>query len=190
VTTSGSNCFHSVLELGPLPSAVPCARLHARAIMREWDLTELCEAAELVVSELVTNAVRASEQLAYLPSIWLTLMIEADEVLIAVWDNNPKPMEYTALDEGELPDPTAAGGRGLFLVEHLTSAWGVHYPEDVIGKVVWGRLRRPDPGHLELEKQQPLPKRVPHHECTAQRIRLLDGMAVLRRVRDGLSRLG
>ena len=135
--------LRNFLELGPLPSAVPCARLHVRAILREWHLAELGETAELVVTELVTNAVRASRQLADRPSIWLALMIETDEVLIAVWDADPKPVEYPTLSRDELPDLTADGGRGLFLVEHLTYDWGVHYPQDVVGKVVWAKLRCP-----------------------------------------------
>ena len=48
------------LPLGALPGATPCARLHARAVLHEWGLDDLAEAAELIVSELVTNAVRAS----------------------------------------------------------------------------------------------------------------------------------
>jgi len=186
---TGSWRLRNFLELRPLPSAVPCARLHVRAIMREWHLSELGETAELVVSELVTNAVRVSQQLAYLPSVWLALMAEADEVLIAVWDANPKPVEYTALGEDELPDPTADGGRGLFLVEHLTSAWGVHYPEGIVGKVLWCRLHCPDLAYLELHGQQQLPKRAPHQEPMAHYVRLIDDLAVLRRVRDGLRQL-
>ena len=46
------------LPLGALPGATPCARLHARAVLHDWGLDELAEAAELIVSELVTNAVR------------------------------------------------------------------------------------------------------------------------------------
>ncbi len=48
------------LPLGALPGATPCARLHARAVLAEWGFDDLAEAAELIVSELVTNAVRAS----------------------------------------------------------------------------------------------------------------------------------
>src|ERR1700749_2446804 len=50
----------SSLPLGALPGATPCARLHARAVLHEWGLAGLAEAACLIVSELVTNAVRAS----------------------------------------------------------------------------------------------------------------------------------
>jgi anti-sigma regulatory factor (Ser/Thr protein kinase) len=49
--------------LGALPNAVPCARLHASLVLAEWGLKALAETAELIVSELVTNAVRASAAL-------------------------------------------------------------------------------------------------------------------------------
>ena len=49
------------LELGALVSAVPCARLHARQVLWEWGvLGSLGESTELLVAELVTNAVKAS----------------------------------------------------------------------------------------------------------------------------------
>ena len=57
---SASWPLSTCLPLGALPGATPCARLHARAVLAEWGLGELAEAAELIVSELVTNAVRAS----------------------------------------------------------------------------------------------------------------------------------
>ena len=48
------------LELGAFPGAVPCARLHARQMLWEWRLTGLSDIAELLISELVTNAVQIS----------------------------------------------------------------------------------------------------------------------------------
>ena len=51
--------LRSYLELGALPTAVPCARLHARHLLWEWGLSEAAADAELLVSELVTNAVKA-----------------------------------------------------------------------------------------------------------------------------------
>ena len=56
--------LRSELELGAFPTAVPCARLHARQVLWEWQLPEHAETAELLVSELVTNAVRACGGLA------------------------------------------------------------------------------------------------------------------------------
>ena len=49
----------SYLELGSLPTAAPCARLHAMMVLWEWDLGALAPTAAVVVSELVTNAVQA-----------------------------------------------------------------------------------------------------------------------------------
>ena len=54
--------LRSSLELGALSSAVPCACLHVRHVLWEWGLTSLAERAELLVSELVTNAVTATGQ--------------------------------------------------------------------------------------------------------------------------------
>jgi hypothetical protein len=51
------------LELGAFPSAVPCARAHVRAVATECGLAHLANAAELLASEIVTNAVQASDQL-------------------------------------------------------------------------------------------------------------------------------
>lgn len=53
--------LRSSLELGALPSAVPCARLHTRLVLAEWRLKTQAETAELLVSELVSNGVQASE---------------------------------------------------------------------------------------------------------------------------------
>src|SRR6266567_2923783 len=50
----------SVLAIAALSTATPCARLHARNLMHEWGLHNQVDTIELVVSELVTNAVQAS----------------------------------------------------------------------------------------------------------------------------------
>src|SRR5262249_56303176 len=51
---------HTYLELGALPTAVPCARLHVKHVLREWQMAQLADPVELVVAELVTNAMQAS----------------------------------------------------------------------------------------------------------------------------------
>ena len=55
----------SYLELGALPTAVPCARLHARHLLWEWGLNGLAADTELLVSELVTNAGAPRGALSY-----------------------------------------------------------------------------------------------------------------------------
>jgi hypothetical protein len=52
--------LRSYLELGALPTAVPRARLHARHVLWEWGLNGVAPDSELLVSELVTNAVKAT----------------------------------------------------------------------------------------------------------------------------------
>jgi anti-sigma regulatory factor (Ser/Thr protein kinase) len=55
--------LQSHLELAALPTAPACARGHVRSVAREWGLSALADDAELLTSELVTNAVQAGERL-------------------------------------------------------------------------------------------------------------------------------
>jgi anti-sigma regulatory factor (Ser/Thr protein kinase) len=122
------------LELGALRGAVPCARLHTRQVLWEWNLSGLDEAAELVVSELVTNAVQASVEAARpalaegepagVPGVWLWLTSDGREVVVKVGDGSPRPPVAAA------PDRDEEGGRGLLLVETLSRAWGYYFPAD------------------------------------------------------------
>ena len=63
----------SSLVLGALPTAVPCARLHARQVLWEWAPPVDIAAAELLVSELVTNGVRAAGAIGGNPPVGLRL---------------------------------------------------------------------------------------------------------------------
>lgn len=126
------------LELAALPSAVSCARGHVRSVAHEWGLAELAETAELLASELTTNAVQASERLriradqAIMPVIRLWLVSDQVSIVIHVWDGNdemPIRKDVSVDDEG---------GRGLLLVESLGSEWGAY--RKASGKVVWVRI--------------------------------------------------
>jgi hypothetical protein len=136
--------LRTFLELGALPTAVPCARLHARQVLWEWHLDALSATAELIVSELVTNAVRASAGLTGsrragrwvpgTPPVRLWLASDRRRVLIRVWDasdRHPAPQH---------PGPEAESGRGLLLVESLSAEWGSYPPERSGGKVVWALI--------------------------------------------------
>lgn len=120
------------LELGALPGAVPCARLHARLMLAEWGLAGLIESAEIVVSELITNAVTATRTLGWMPPppVKLWLLADATQVLIAVWDANPRLPSRS--EAGELTE----GGRGLLLVESLATQWNACPTPHYGGKVV------------------------------------------------------
>jgi anti-sigma regulatory factor (Ser/Thr protein kinase) len=74
--------LRSSLELGALSTAVPCACLHVRHVLWEWGLNSLAESAELVVSELVTNAVDAAGPPGR--TVSLNLAADATRVLIEV----------------------------------------------------------------------------------------------------------
>lgn len=124
--------LRTFLELGAMPSAVPCARLHARQRLWEWNLTRLSECAELVVSELVTNAVAASRAVTPAPPVRLWLLAAPARVLVAVWDAvTQPPVPREAAHDAE-------GGRGLLLVDAMSKQWDWYFPqEDTGGKVVW-----------------------------------------------------
>jgi anti-sigma regulatory factor (Ser/Thr protein kinase) len=127
----------SYLELAALVTAVPCFRLHSRAIAFEWGLTQLAEDIELIVSELVTNAILAARRADYgglaAPVVRLWLASDRRGILIRVWDGSRQmPARQDA-------GPDDDSGRGLMLVECLASQWGAYRAED--GKVVWAMVR-------------------------------------------------
>ena len=122
------------LELGALPGAVPCARLHARQVIWEWGLARLADSVEIIVSEIVTNAVQASRSLEWTHSVRLWLLSDKARVLILVWDANPQPpVRVDADDEAE-------SGRGLLLVETISDQWGSFATRETGGKAVWAAV--------------------------------------------------
>jgi anti-sigma regulatory factor (Ser/Thr protein kinase) len=123
------------LELGALVSAVPCARLHARQVLWEWGIGHLGDSTELVVTELTTNAVRASRELAQAAAVRLWLLSDAAQILILVWDASPRPPVLA--DAGD----EAEHGRGLMLVEAVSEQWGWSARADGGGKFVWAIVR-------------------------------------------------
>src|SRR5580658_1219198 len=106
----------SSLVLGALPTAAGCARLHARQVLWEWGVTVDADIAELLVSELITNGLKASWATAWNPLVWLGMAVSPSSLLIEVWDGNEQP-PMPAEPDGDLPDLDGEGGRGLFLVQ-------------------------------------------------------------------------
>jgi anti-sigma regulatory factor (Ser/Thr protein kinase) len=100
-------------------------------------LKELIEPAELVVSEVVTNAIRAGSGLSALGSpaaeeaVRLWLAATETGLLVLVWDASP------ARPQQQDPGLDAGSGRGLLLVDALTAAWGSFDLAGEPGKVVW-----------------------------------------------------
>ncbi|MFD9037269.1 SpoIIE family protein phosphatase [Streptomyces bottropensis] len=115
------------------PRSVGRAREHARGRLQAWDLEPLIDTAELLVSELVTNALRYGEG-----EIRLRLLL--DRTLVCeVWDAGlVQPRRRRARDTDE-------GGRGLQLVGLLSAAWGSRRTPR--GKTVWFELPLPGGEH-------------------------------------------
>jgi anti-sigma regulatory factor (Ser/Thr protein kinase) len=125
---SGWPLVTEVPPLGALPTAPGTARARVRAAAAAWQLDDdVAEAGELVTSELVTNAVQASNDQAgrplyvdgRLPLIWLRLLSDGTRLIIEVWDTaSGYPQPRPAVED-------ATDGRGLHLVNHLTGRqWG------------------------------------------------------------------
>jgi anti-sigma regulatory factor (Ser/Thr protein kinase) len=127
------------LPLAALPTAPGVARGHVRSVAREWGLAGLAETAALLASELVTNAVQASDRLettAGLRVIRLQVSSDGTALVIHVWDAcEEMPVRQDA-------GPDAVGGRGLLLVETLGKDWGAY--RQARGKVVWVLINLPD----------------------------------------------
>ncbi|WP_058043279.1 SpoIIE family protein phosphatase [Streptomyces roseifaciens] len=107
-------------------STVAEARKFASEQLTAWGLEELGFTTELVVSELVTNAVRH----AYAP-IRLRLIRERSSLICEVSDassTSPRMRRARVTDEG---------GRGLLLVAQLTERWGTRFTAE--GKTIWAQ---------------------------------------------------
>ncbi|MYV53962.1 ATP-binding SpoIIE family protein phosphatase, partial [Streptomyces sp. SID3212] len=109
--------------LEPEDAAPGRARRLARRALARWDLEELSDSVELLISEVVTNAVRYAERPVTLR------LLRTDVLRCEVGDDSPQlPRQRRARDTDE-------GGRGLFLVNRLARRWGATRLST--GKVVW-----------------------------------------------------
>jgi hypothetical protein len=113
-----------------------------------WELDYMDDDAQVIVSELVTNAVMVGPGPVRDPSgltlVAVQVRVQGGALVIEVWDRDPK-----------LPAPRAAGddaesGRGLHLVEAFSSRWGV-WEAETGGKVVWADLDMEKPPAVSLE---------------------------------------
>ncbi|MER6841481.1 SpoIIE family protein phosphatase [Streptomyces platensis] len=110
-------------ELPAEPAAVAKARELATEQLREWGLAELSYATELVVSELVTNAVRHAAGPLHLRLLRdRTLLTEVSDTA-----HTSPHLRHSASDD--------EGGRGLFIVAQLVPRWGTRYTP--YGKTIW-----------------------------------------------------
>ncbi|MFE5163933.1 ATP-binding protein [Streptomyces sp. NPDC056697] len=134
---TGSNGREVVGHWAHHPRSVSQARAELRRALAGWGLVTVEGTAQIVLSELLTNAIRHT-RVSPGQEIETRYLREGDGVRIEVHD---------ASDERpELRDPSAdvAHGRGLVLVEELADRWGVT-PCPVVGKSVWAVLTASGP---------------------------------------------
>ncbi|MFP3990575.1 ATP-binding protein [Streptomyces sp. E11-3] len=124
-------------ELAARPDSVPRARRLTRDRLAGWSIAdETCDVAALVVSELVTNAV---------------VHTASRLIVCELWDDATHTVRIVVRDEGPgpgvpAPHPARDGhedhGRGLLLVDAVSSAWGTTEAGPGLGLVVWAELPR------------------------------------------------
>lgn len=148
--------FSFYAALAALPTTPYWARALARDELLRWGLGPFVETTGLLVSELVTNAIRASgvdpargdsPSRAEAKLIAIRLSANGRSVIVEVWDSDP-----------DFPKPRTAGpdeesGRGLLLVTNLATRWASYRPQSNVdgrghrlwpasgGKVTWFELR-------------------------------------------------
>jgi len=169
----------SALEFGSLPTAVGSARAHTRTILAEWGLADLTDDAEMVVSELMTNALEASWRLDDRPPIALRLLANQDRLLIEAWDQDTVPCEL----HPQAPPGDEDHGRGLMVVDALSHRWGVRRAS-FSHKVVWAELVVP----YEPISPAGLPTRMPPRELAERAPSSVDAQT-LERTLEALRRL-
>jgi len=173
------------LTLAATATAVSCSRQLVRLTLSRWGLAALAEDAELVMSELVTNSVRATGRtdpkprwadLAGLATIQVRVLLYPSAVIIEVADRDPTlPVQHDATSDEE-------GGRGLAIVAALCKQWH-YFPLSRGGKLVWAELTVP-PGMLNAAG---LPRRVRSAPVAAvSRDDVVRDPALLRRIHQGL----
>ncbi|MEU2713169.1 SpoIIE family protein phosphatase [Streptomyces sp. NPDC007205] len=113
------------------PAVVADARKEADRQLAEWGLEELAFTTELVVSELVTNAIRHAEG----P---IRLRLIRDRALICEVSDSGATAPHL-----RHPRTTDEGGRGLLLVSQFTQGWGTRFVPG--GKVIWAEQSLTDP---------------------------------------------
>ncbi len=117
------------IELPRSERAPGIARRFVGDRLTRWGVPAILETVQLLVSELVTNAVIHARSTAQ-----LRIEVLGDVVRVTVIDHGPGTRRRTR----SVPPPTEFGGRGLYIVDRLATRWGADESED--GNHVWFEL--------------------------------------------------
>lgn len=130
---SGAEFVSSIV----LPDGAEAAHLARQFVADNSDQLrpELVEDAQLLVSEIVSNAFRHGR-----PDVTLRVRLDPPSIGVDVTDTGPG---LPVLPD-EPPTPTGVSGRGLLIVDALASAWGVYPAQPPPGKAVWFELDASD----------------------------------------------
>jgi anti-sigma regulatory factor (Ser/Thr protein kinase) len=124
-------CRVRTIDVGDDPHAVATARRATVVQLDRWELDDLRHDAELLVSELVTNAVLHGRS-----GVTLTVAVAEGVLEVGVTDRSPLlPSRQTS---GSGRAWRAEGGRGLRMVDQVADEWGV--AALAVGKQIWFRL--------------------------------------------------
>jgi hypothetical protein len=181
--------------LAAVPAAVGGARRFTEAWLRARQLTGLTGTVCMIVSELITSSVTASERSGRRPApVTLRLTLAGAGLFVIVLDPHPG---VPAPREGDDPAGTA---RGLPVVASLARSWG-HYPVGA-GQAVWAEVGAAGAGRSvphpaagagpaggAAAPERRLPHREPGTNVAPREVRAMRDVGTLRRVLDGLHRL-
>ncbi|MBL1113577.1 ATP-binding protein [Streptomyces sp. 110] len=119
-------------------SSVPRARALLHAVLGSWGAgPDALQTGELVLSELVTNALRVRVPSDRLVGVRIARLVDEGLLRLEVSDaGDGKP-------EVRQPGEDETGGRGLQLVEAMAHRWGYEARACGIGKIVWAELKVP-----------------------------------------------
>ena len=122
----GSAIHRTYMQAPAVPGAVTRARRITRQALEGWGLGRIADDAELIVSEMMTNAISAAPA----ADVALYLAADADRLTLLVWDASPDVPAHRPHDDD------AVSGRGLEIISALADRWGSWGPV-AAGKVVW-----------------------------------------------------
>jgi anti-sigma regulatory factor (Ser/Thr protein kinase) len=123
--------LHRPLRHADLPAVAEVRRL-LREALRHWGVPDLADTAELLTTELVTNALRHTDRGAVLTAALLPAPVHRLRVEVRDFTSRQPRLRP--------PSDRRTSGRGLLLVQSLADAWGVGPDGDGTGKIVWFEL--------------------------------------------------